>query len=257
MICWRFKILFLLLKFGLILSCGIKKPPKPLPPPEYELKRIGSKVYLIPKIKGLKAEGFVPIDGFLVRDDPSRFCFKVSSPKGREVLSCVEEAGAGRPSLEVEVKNDRVEIIAKEVGTYRLYPYRDGKLIPKPLAEVRGRKMEIERGLKPKIVGVTKVMGRVESEPTIVEIPPVEPLRPAPPEDVRYVVRGDKLFLYWWGPDDEVRFLVYRNGKLLTPEPIVSNYYVDELPKRETVYEIVSVNSAGAKSEPARIVYRP
>ena len=254
--CGKFKILLIILKIGLILSCGIKKPPKPVLPPKYELKRIGSKVFLIPKTKALKAEGFVPVNGLLLKEDPSRFCFKVSGPQGKEVLSCVEEAVKVRPKAEAKVVEDKVEVLMADKGTYRVYAYKGGELVPKPVMEFSGNRIELKRDYKEKIFGITKVIGKVESEPVVVKIPPLEPPEPEPPEDLRYIVRGGKLYIYWSGGDD-LSFLVYRNGKLLTSEPIVRNYFVDKLPEAETVYEVVSVNRLGGKSKPVRIVYRP
>ena len=254
--CGKFKILLILLKIGLIFSCGIKKPPKPIPPPQYELKRIGSNVFLIPKTQGLKAEGFVPLDGFLVREDPSRFCFKVSSPQSKKVLVCIEEAVSVRPRFELQIKKDRLVVRMEEEGRYRVYPYRDGKLVPTPLMEVEGGSIELKRDYKKKVFGITKVVGKVESEPVVVKVPPLKPPEPDPPRDLRYIIRGGKIYIYWWGGED-LRFLVYRNRRLLTPEPIVRNYFVDKLPESEAIYEIVSVNRFGGRSKPARIVYRP
>ena len=123
--CGRFKILLVILKMSLIFSCGVKSPPKPVPPPEYELRRVGTKVFLIPKNRGIKAEGFVPVEGFLIREDPSRFCFRVYSPGRRQVMACVEEAVEGEPTFGLRIEEDRVEVLLDEDGLYRVYPYRE------------------------------------------------------------------------------------------------------------------------------------
>lgn len=255
--CRGFKILSVILKTSLIFSCGVKGPPKPIPPPEYELRRIGTKVFLIPKTQGLRAEGFVSEGDLLVREDPSRFCFTVYSPGTRRVMACVEEAKGVEPNFRLELREDRVEVLLDEEGRYRVYPYIGGRLHPKVLKEVEGRKIELERGREEKVFAITKVLGKVESEPVLVRVPTLEPPRPKPPREVRYLVKGGRIYLYWWSEEDEAGFLVYRNGKLLTPRPIKRNYFVDDLPVEGAVYEIVSVNEAGGRSEPARIVYRP
>jgi len=252
----RLKVLLLLSVALLTLSCGIKRPPKPLSPPEYEVRRIGSKVYLIPKTKDIVAEGFVSKNGFFLREDPNSFCFGVRSSQGKEVRSCVGEAKVERPSFEVRVGEEDVEVLLEE-GTYRLYPYREGELVPEQQGEVRGGRVELRREFRERKVWITKVIGDVESEPALITVPPIQPPQPKPPEDLIYMVRGEKIYLYWWTGEENVRSLVYKNGKLLTQEPILRNYFVDDLPREETLYEIVLVNEMGGRSEPGKIIYRP
>lgn len=251
------KFCFILLNFILISSCGIKREPEPLPEPEFRVLRIGTLVYLIPSNKDVVPESFTGRGWYYVKDKPERFCFRVKHLRGKEALVCVPEAYTGKPSAEVILLKDSLKLLFKREGVYRVYPYREG-LIPKVLKELRGREVLLERKHTPYMVAITELVGDRESEPLILEVPPRKPPEPPPPEGLRYVVREDRLILYWWsGSEDVSGFLVYRNGKLLTEKPIIQNVYEDRLPKGKTIYEVRSVNKFGVKSEPARIIYSP
>lgn len=251
----KLKTALLLLKIAIILGCGIKKSPKPLPLPNYEVKRIGSKVYVIAPVSEVEVKGFEVVNGFFVKEHPDRFCFRIRRLGGREVFHCVNRAKEGKPSVKVSFEGKKATLMFEEEGTYRIYPVKE-HLIPKKVKEFKGRVLVMERTFENRTYAVTKVEGSVESEPAVVNIPPLQPPRPEPPEDVSLVVREGRLYLYWWGGEDN-RYLVYRNGRLLTQEPIIRNVFVDDVPQTETVYEVVSVNKFGVRSEPARIIYKP
>ncbi|WP_157560584.1 hypothetical protein [Hydrogenivirga sp. 128-5-R1-1] len=251
-----FKRSFLLLNLLFFLSCGIKGDVKPLPEPEYKLSRIGNKVYLIPKNEKIVPEGFLKRKGFYVREEPGRFCFSVKHLEGKEELACVGGSPHKRPRLKLEVREEYVRVLFEEGGTYRVYPYEE-ELLPEPVKEVKGDSLSLERRLNPYRVAITMVVGGVESEPVVVEVPPRKPPKPPKPEHLRLVVKGDKLYLYWWTEEEKVGFLVFRNGKLLTRRPLRNNVFVDRVPEGEAVYEVRSVNEFGVESEPARIIYRP
>ncbi len=251
-----FKFRFFILKVLLICACGIKKEPKPPPLPEFEVKRIGSLVFLIPSVPDVEAEGFVKGDGFLVRKEPSRFCFRVGVKGGRETLRCVEGAKDKRPSAEVKLEEDHVILFLREEGIYRLYPY-EGRLIPKPIMEVRGRVLNVRREYEKKVYALTQVIDNVESQPLLVEVPPIESEAPPPPKRLSFLVRGNRLYLYWSASDEATGFLVFRNGRLLTERPVVGNVFIDDVPAEVTVYEVVAVNRWGRKSKPVRVIYRP
>ncbi len=253
-----FKICLLFFNFLLFLSCGIKKEPSPPPVPKFKIHRIGSHVYVIPLSKEIVLEGFRSVDGYYIKETPSRFCFIVKHIRGRELLQCVEEARSQKISSRILIKEDEVILKFDEEGTYRVYPYKK-MLVPKILKEVRGNVIRFKREYKEKIFAITKVINSVESEPLIVKVPPRALPRPPKPEKVSYAVRENNLFIYWWLDNDEdvVGFLIYRDGELLTEKAQGSNVYVDRLPRKKTVYEIFSVNRFGIKSEPAVLIYSP
>ncbi|MDQ7038468.1 MAG: hypothetical protein Q9N26_04640 [Aquificota bacterium] len=235
-------------------SCGVKKPPKPPPYPEFQVKRIGDLVYVIPKGREVVVKGFVKGEGFWYRKEEGRFCFKVSHRRGRSVLSCVEGKVTGKPEVEVRVLEDRVVIRARGFEGYRVYPVMD-ELIPIEVARFRNE-TTLRREHTLRRYGITGVVRGAETEPVIVEVPPLEPPVPDPPEDLSYTVRGNRIVIFWrW--EEGVSYLVYRGDKLLTEKPIKTNVFVDDLPPRVTVYRVVAVNRFGKRSRPAVIVYRP
>jgi len=250
------KFLFLFLNLCLIYACGIKKDPKPLPLPEFDLRRIGTYVYLIPKEKGIHAEGFYKEKDYMYRVEEENFCFRVWKEKGRERNVCVEKAYIYRPEAELIFEEDRLIVRLSRSGKYRAYPYTD-RLIPKLIKEFEGSEVSLPREYSAKRYAITEVKGSVESKPLVVEVPPKIPPKPPKPEEVSYVKRGGKIYIFWSMQENVKGYLVYRNGKLLTPEPIIQNVFVDKEPKKLMRYEIVSVNKFGVKSEPAVLIYRP
>ncbi len=232
----------------------MKRDPRPLPLPHFDLYRVGSYVYLVPREGEIVAEGFERRNSYLVRRVEDSFCFRVRRVGGRELLRCVARAHLTPPEVEVEVRPESVLLTAPE-GRYRLYAYRDG-LVPPPLREFGGR-LELERELEERVYAVTEVLGDVESAPVLIRVPPKEPPEPPPPRDVRYTVRDGRLYIYWWADEGAEGFLVYRDRRLLTETPIRSHVFIDDLPEGEVVYEIVSVNRFGKRSKPAVLRYRP
>ena len=247
-------LLFMVLVFFFSEGCGIKKPPKPPPRPEFQVRRIGDLVYVIPTDGNVVVEGFERAKGFWVLRREERFCFKVSHVKGKSVLQCVEEAPKGRPEAKVEVLRDRVVVRLKGFRSYRVYPVKDD-LIPVPVMESNGE-VVLRRSHVARRFGITGVVDGVETEPLFVEVPPVETERPEKPKDLKYTVKGNRIVIFWRG-EEGMRYLVYRNDTLLTEEPILVNVFVDRLPEPGTVYRVISVNDEGVRSEPAQIVYRP
>jgi len=253
---WLLRFLFLFLNFCFIYACGIKRDPKPLPLPEFSLRRIGTYVYLIPKGKGVHAEGFFGERDFMFRLEKRNFCFRVWREKGRERNVCVEGAYTYRPKAELLLEKDRLIVRLSRSDRYRIYPYTD-RLIPKPIEEFVGSEVSLPREYSSKRYAITEVKGSVESEPLIVEVPAKIPPKPPKPEGVSYVKRGEKIYIYWFMQKDVKGYIVYRNGKLLTPEPILRNVFIDKEPEELTRYEIVSVNEFGVRSDPAVLIYKP
>ena len=250
--------LLILFFFSLILflieACGIKRPPKPPPYPEFQVRRIGGYVYLLTQDRDVVPEGFEKLGNFWVVKRQERFCFEVSHRRGRSVMRCVEEAPKGKPKVKIEVYEERVLLRLKGYKLYRVYRF-EGYLVPVPVAESKGT-VTLRRGEKRKVFAVTGVMGNRETEPVLIEVPPLQLPKPKPPEDLSYTVRGKRIVLFWRG-EEGLKYLVYRNGELLTSEPIISNVFIDKLPPPGTVYRVVSVDERGERSEPAEIVYRP
>ena len=255
MVCNLLKLTALCLITLELFSCGIKRDPKPPPLPDFDLYRIGSYIYLVPRSGEITPEGFRRKDFYFVREESGRVCFTVRQRGGKEVLRCVGEAVKLKPGVEVRIEPERVLILGRQGGRFRLYPYR-GELIPKPVAEF-GERTELKRDFRERVYALTEVIGSVESEPLLIRVPPLEPPAPPKPEHLRITVRDGKLYLYWWVEGEVEGFLVFRNGQLLTGEPIRSNVFIDDLPEGEVVYRVISVNRFGKRSQPAVIRYRP
>ncbi len=251
------KVSLMVLNFIFLASCGIKKDPKPLPEPKYKVLRIGYYVFVIPKTSGITVEGFKKANGFFVKEAKGRFCFKVKHREGKVRMSCVEEAPPVKPSYKVELFDDRLVAVLDKPGTYKVYEFREFP-IPTSAKVFEGRKIKLKRSFKPQKVAITKVLSEGESQPVVLEIPPKAPPKPPKPEEGRYVVKKDRIYLYWWlDSEDVVGFVVYRDGIKLTPKPIVGNIFSEKAPMQKVIYRVHSVNRFGVESDPLIIRYRP
>ncbi len=239
------------------LSCGIKKPPEPLPEPQYILLRIGAYVYVIPEKGRLIVDGFQKIDDFFVKRLPYANCFVVKHPLGKERRECVQDAWMEKPSYRVHLHEESVQIVLEEGRAYRLYDF-DEVPLPHTRRDIACCRLSLRRDFTPKRVAITVVSEGVESEPAIVEIPPKKPPKPPKPTRGGYKLLGETLYLFWWADSEDIKgFIVYRNGTKLTPKPIRSNYYREPAPKEVTLYRVFSVNEFGTMSDPLIIHYRP
>ena len=252
----RFGLLILI--FMYILGCGIKKYPVPPPYPEFTIKRIGDKVYLIPETKGIKPEGFVKKGDMFVRIESDPFCFKVTHELGRSVMRCVEGAKGEPPYARVMDLGEEAGIQLSGYRSFRFYRVSGGDIILPHFLETEGGEVRLKKSIKGMRVAITGVLSGVESEPAYVEIPAKEIPPPQPPEDLRLMVRGSTLYLYWWHRDEDILgFIIRKNGMTLTDKPIRSYVFSEPAPEKETTYEVIAVNRFGKESQPARITYRP
>ncbi len=249
---------FLFLIFSLLIGCGIKKSPVPLPYPEFTVKRIGDRIYLIPKTGDIKPEGFVKKGDLFVRIDSSPFCFKVTHRLGRSVMRCVEGARGEPPSVSITDLGEEVGINLGGYRLFRFYSVSGGDITLPHFLEAGEGEVRLKKSLKSMKVAITGVLGSVESEPAYIEIPAKEVPSPAPPEDLRLIVRGGILYLYWWHREENIRgFIIRKNGMTITGRPIRSYVFSEPAPEEETTYEVIAINRFGKESEPARITYKP
>ncbi|GAB6066525.1 hypothetical protein JCM9492_16200 [Aquifex pyrophilus] len=245
-----------LLSLLLILSCGIKSSPKPLPEPIFTLKRIGDYVYVIGE--DIEVKGFKKHKNFWYKKEERAFCFYVKHVKGKEKKACVPEAGRIKPRISYEEKEEKVIIRAEEKGIYNVYPYEGNLLIPFPLKTFEDS-AELQKKYGDYEVGITKVINDVESQPVRLKIKRKPYPVPEPPYSAGYVISDGELILYWFHRDFEnlKGFYVYKNGKKLNKEPIKRNVYVDRMPEERTIYKITAVNNFGVESEPVTVEVLP
>ncbi len=244
--------MFLLL-FLLLLSCGIKGSPKPPPEPVYQVKRIGDKVCVIGK--DIVVEGFKKVNGYYLKKEDSEFCFKVKRIKGREKTSCVKKALKFKPSIEIIEKEDYILLKGNENEIYRVYRISKGIITFPHIKEFKG-KGKIERKYEPYKIAITQVFSEnYESEPLIIEVKPKPKPVPKPPE-VSYLIYENKVYIFIFHENYEkiLGFYIYKNGKRIFEKPIKRNYFVDELPKKKTIYEISAVNNFGIESKKVKII---
>ncbi|AAC07436.1 hypothetical protein [Aquifex aeolicus] len=250
--------MFLFLFFLLILSCGIKAPPKPLPEPQFSVKRIGEVVYV--SGQNIEVKNFKKLNEFWYKKEKSSFCFEVKHVKGKSKKVCVKESSGKPPELEIKELKEKVLLIPRESGTFRIYRVvKDKVLYPIPLKEF-SKETEVQKDYEPYYIGVTKVLSQdYESEPLIIKISPKPKPVPKPPYSAGYTVKGKKLIIYWFHENYEelIGFNVYKNGKKLNETPLKRNYFEDELPKKETLYEITAVNRFGIESKPVKVFFHP
>ncbi|WP_461829118.1 rhamnogalacturonan endolyase family protein [Aquifex sp.] len=241
--------LFLLLLLLSLTSCGIKSEPKPLPEPEFRVKRVGEFVYVIGS--DLEVPGFQKVNGFWVVHKKESFCFHVKRVKGKEKKVCVSEAVKIFPNIKVQEHKDVVRIIPQEGETFRLYRVKGDIPIPPPLKEFT-YEISVNKTYSKYRVAVTKVLKEnLESYPTYVEIPPKPKPVPEPPYDAGYFRLDKKIVIYWFHNDFEnlKGFNVYKNGEKVNDEPLKKNTFVDNYPEESTVYEIRAVNRFGVESK--------
>ena len=251
----KFKISLVVLNAFTLLSCGIKTDVEPLPKPKYRVLRVGELVYIIPEDKNVIPEGFRKEGNFFVKKERGRFCFRVRHVEGKEETRCVREASSDKPEARVEVEGDHLKLSLEEEGKYRVYPYRD-RLIPQPIEEVEGDLITLKRKYEPYKVAITKVENGIESAPIVVDVPALKPPTPTPPKGVKILKKAGKIYIYWWA-EENMKYMVYKNGMPLTKEPTQATIVSDEIPAQETTYEVIAINEFGVRSKPARIIYKP
>ncbi|WP_461831574.1 hypothetical protein [Aquifex sp.] len=250
--------MFLFLFFlSFILSCGIKGSPKPLPEPEFTLKRIGDYVYVIGK--DIYVEGFQKYKSFWYKKEKKAFCFYVKRINGKEKKVCAPQAILTKPQISYKYDKEYLLIKAKEESAYNIYPYEKGILIPFPLKTFR-EVAKLERKYADYEVGITRVLSsRVESYPLKIKVKRKPYPAPEPPYSAGYVISEGKLILYWFHKDieDLKGFYIYKNGKKVNKKPVKRNVYIDNAPEVRTVYGITAVNAFGIESKPLTLEVSP
>ncbi len=251
--------MFLLFSFLFLslISCGVKTEPKPLPEPEFQVKRIGEFIYVIGN--NLEISGFKKGDGFWFTRKKDAFCFYVKKVKGKGKKACVVEAIEYFPNIRTKELKESIKIFSEEEGTFRVYRVNRTIPLPFPVKEFT-HETTVKKTYSKYRVAVTKVLREnVESYPIYIEIPPKPKPVPEPPYDVGYFRLNKKIVIYWFHNDFEnlEGFNVYKNGEKVNKVPIKKNTFVDNYPEESTVYEIKAVNKFGLESKGILIKIEP
>jgi len=244
--------------FLFLLSCGIKAPPKPLPEPQFEIKRIGSYVYVIGE--AIEVKGFEKNGNFWYKKNKNSFCFNIKHIKGKSKKVCVPEANLEKPQVAVKELKESIVIIPVEKGIFRVYRIiKDDLVNPTALKEFQ-KEIKIPREYKKFYIGITKVLGKgYESSPKVVKISPKPYPAPDPPYSGGYIPSIGKIVIYWFHRDYEnlSGFNIYKNGVKLNKKPLKTATFIDKFPREKTVYKITAVNSFGVESKPLEITVYP
>lgn len=243
---------FLFLLF--LLSCGIKAPPKPLPEPQFQVKRIGSYVYVIGE--AIEVKGFEKSGNFWYKKNKNSFCFNVRHIKGKSKKVCVSEANFEKPKVLIKEFQRNIVIIPVEKGIFRVYRIiKDDLVNPTALKEFQ-KEIKIPKEYKEFYIGITKVVGRgYESSPKVVKILPKPYPVPESPYSGGYILSKGKIVIYWFHKDYEnlKGFNIYKNGIKLNKNPTKKTTFTDRIPNEKTIYKITAVNSFGMESKPLEI----
>ncbi len=246
--------LLVLLIIPIILSCGIKKSPKPPLKPKFDVKRIGAYVYVIPKEDNITVKGFKKHGNYYLKMVSGKDCFKVKSPGKSDARVCVEEALTLTPEVEIKRRGEHVELALRGFRRWNLYELKEDNLILESEREVRRKTLRLERDYVKRCYAITGVMGKRESPPYNFCVSPKPIPRPEPPKNLELVVSQDKLILVW-SLKESLEYVVYKNGREVYRTR--GNSFVGELPEGTTTYEVIAINPLGGRSEPAKVVYRP
>lgn len=249
-------MLYLFLFPLLLLSCGVKTNPQPLPEPVVEVKRIGSKVYVRSLQGEIQVEGFEKSGEWFVKEQSSSFCFKVKRLGGRTEKFCVKRALETKPAVYVREDQESVLIIAEGFPSYRLYPVLDGSVRLSEGMEFKGE-YKISKDYYKRCYAITGVVEGQESQPYKFCIAS----KPAPPiKDVQrleYQEVSGKIYIFWSYTPDELfsEFIVYKNGKKVGSTE--AYMYEDNLPEEKTTYTVKVRNKLGFESPGVSITYSP
>ncbi len=207
-------MVYVLVFFLLLFSCGIKADTQVLPLPETEVRRIGNKVYVLSLKDQIVVENFQKRENIFYTESSNAFCFKVKGVNTRSKKQCVEEALMQTPKFVVRDLGDKILLEASGFDTFALYPYLDGDL------DILNRKQipkeyEISKDYSKKCYALTGVAGNRESLPVTFcidakPIPRVEDV-----DALEYRVVNDRLFLIWSYREDYESFVIYQGDKIL------------------------------------------
>lgn len=249
-------MLYLFLLPLLLLSCGVKTNPQPLPEPIVEVKRIGSETYVRSLQGEIQVEGFEKVGEWFVKEQSSAFCFKIKRLAGRTEKFCVKKASETKPVVYVRESQDTVLLLAEGFPSYRLYPVLNGRLNPSEGQQFKGQHT-ISRDYRKRCYAITGERDQQESQPYELCVAP----KPTPPvNDVQrldYQEVSGKLYIFWSYSPDELfsEFVVYKNGKQV--ETTQAYIYQDTAPKEKTTYTVKVRNKLGFESPGVSITYSP
>ena len=239
----------------IILSCGIKGDPKPVIKPEYSLKILGNFVVIEIRKGKLEGKNFLKKGNFYTKKVKNTECFNIIGEGTRERI-CVK----GEPLRKVEVdtyrETDSIVVHLPQDLEYEAYIYRGDLILPPPVASGKGSRVSLPVKGRSYQVRIFLLKEGKAFAYVDVYVPPERVFVP-PPSQVTLLKKGKRIYILWVHPWENVRFKVFKNSSLVTPEPSRSRVFSDRIPKEETLYEIVAVDDLGNESPPARVVYKP
>ncbi|ADO45968.1 conserved hypothetical protein [Hydrogenobacter thermophilus TK-6] len=249
-------MLYLLLFFLALSSCGIKANPKPLPEPSVEIRRIGERLYVRSLQGDVQVEGFEKLDGWFVKESRHALCFQVRRIGGKSAKFCAGKPVESKPTVKLKEDTQSVLVIASGFPSYRLYALSEGRLNLPQVAQFK-EEYRINKDYFERCYALTGRVDIRESEPYTFcvrakEAPPLKDV-----ERLEYQVVEGKIYLFWSYTPDELfkEFVIYRNGKQVGS---TSSYiYEDTLPEKETTYTVKVRNKLNLESGGVSITYSP
>ncbi len=246
-------LLYSLFILFISISCGIKRSPVPLEYPKFSTKVIGNVMYIIPEGGINKPEGFKYMGNFIYKSVSKGECIVITAPHRKKKKVCIENTITKKPKVKLEEHEDYILLRVSGFERYVLYPYGEFPLF-KQGREFGTSEIRLNKDYEKKCYALTGVIGNYESPFYRFCVTPKPLPTPPPPESLSLFVFKDRLLLVW-SFKEGFEYILYRNGKEI--KRLKGNIFIDKLPKGETLYEVVAISPLGAKSKPAKVLYRP
>ncbi|MCS7278223.1 MAG: hypothetical protein NZ531_05215 [Aquificaceae bacterium] len=244
----------ILLLVFLLTACGIKANPEVLKPPEVEIKRVGSKVYIRSLSGEVSVKGFQREGPYWAKEYKEAFCFSVQRLGGKSQKFCVANAIDGMPSIKISEKEEEVKLEPIGFPAYRLYPLKDGLLILEEGKSLMGS-FYIKKEYAERCYAITGVKGNAESYPLNFCVKP-KPPPPVPEVEGLEIREGkDKIYLVWFYPRNYREFVVYEQEREIGR---TTGFSLEApMPKAKTTFTVKVISPEGFQSRGVSLVYNP
>ena len=174
-------------------------------------------------------------------------------------LKCIKPETPDKTTVQFQLKPQekgikiKINTKGKEFLIYRGENPNTIKPIP---YDTTRKTIYIDKNVKPNhqyCYYITRKEGNIESSPSKIKcVKYVDVYPPKPPENVSYIVKNGKLYIFWDLPKEKdiAGVIIEKNRVKIIDIPIRSYYFIDTKFKKGDIYTIYSIDTSGNKSTP-------